>query len=190
MAAAPQQRMQRAKAGFSGASHLNCQGHSYKSPSPVDPTSVGGRVWWHFVVRTAAWRGRSALTNFKWLPKIIKELYPKEIQAEKWGLRRMGRRNDGAWEGYRRPGAISYYLSGQIIHSHLPSAPPKQVSFLLLFWKEIRFRQKWHQYPANLIKSRMKIKWFLYPSWPGKPTPPREMALTQRQPALYFWSCF
>lgn len=81
--------------------------------------------------------------------------------------------------------AISYYLSGQIIHSHLPSALPKQVSFLLLFWKEITFRQ-WHQYPANLIKSRMKIKWFLYSSWPRKPTPPRNMALSS-SPALYFW---
>ena len=173
------------------ASHLNCQGYSFKGPSPVDPTSVGGRAWWHFVVRTAAWRGGSAPTNFKWLPKIRKELYPKEIQAEKWGLRWMGRRNDGTWEGCREPGAISCICQGRsYIHIFLQHPPPKQVSFLLLFWKEIMFRQKWHQYPASLIKSRMKIKWFLYPSWPRKPTPPREMALSQRQPAFHFWSCF
>ena len=35
--------------------------------------------------------------------------------------------------GSRLAGKVFYYLSGQIIHSHLPSAPPKQVSFLLLF---------------------------------------------------------
>lgn len=42
----------------------------------------------------------------------------------------------------------------------------------------------WH-----LIKSRMKIKWFRSPSWPrtaNTPHPPREMAFSQRQPALHF----
>lgn len=102
-----------------------------------------------------------------------KEWYPKEIQAEVrpekgWREGTMGL--GGIQEAWK---AISYYLSGQIIHSHLPSALPKQSIFLLLFWKEITFRQ-WHQYPASWLKAQDEDKMISLFLMAKRPTPPRK----------------
>ena len=125
--------------------HLKCRGYGPAKPSGTDPASWGGG--WQGAARPEGERVPSSVANYF--------LRSPGRGVSDWQACRSG----GSRVGGGRQEACSYflYVSGQI-RAHLSSFSPKQVLVLLLFRKEIIFRQKWHQYPATLIKSRMKMK--------------------------------
>lgn len=109
-----------------GLLHLKCQGYWSKKPSPADPTSLGGRVWRHYAAKTAAWRGRQSLMNFKLFPKVGKEFFPKGRKTEGWGLKIMGRRIAG--------GLGWFPVSVREDHTFTSSFRPKQVLIIIIIF--------------------------------------------------------